>query len=65
MFIAGDDAQAKASVSAFIKSLGLRPLDTGGLSMAHWLEGAGLLLMGLMTHSVKHTNFALGVNILS
>ena len=36
-FMAGDDAQAKASVSAFIKSLGLRPQDTGDLSMAHWL----------------------------
>ena len=65
VFMAGDDAQAKASVSAFITSLGLRPLDTGDLSMAHWLEGAGLLEMGLMTHSVKHTNFCLGVNILS
>ena len=65
VFMAGDDAQAKASVSAFIKSLGLRPHDTGDLSMAHWLEGAGLLEMGLMTHSVKHTNFFLSVNILS
>jgi 8-hydroxy-5-deazaflavin:NADPH oxidoreductase len=65
VFMAGDDAQAKASVSAFITSLGLRPHDTGDLSMAHWLEGAGLLEMGLMTHSVKHTNFFLGVNILS
>ena len=47
VLIAGDDAQAKASVSAFIESLGLRPLDAGGLAMARWLEGAGLLLMGL------------------
>ena len=31
-FIAGDDARAKASVSAFIESIGLRPLDTGGLA---------------------------------
>jgi 8-hydroxy-5-deazaflavin:NADPH oxidoreductase len=65
VFMAGDDAHAKASVSAFIKSLGLRPQDTGDLSMAHWLEGAGLVEMGLMTHSLKHTNFFLGVNILS
>ena len=65
VFMAGDDAQAKASVSAFIKSLGLRPHDTGDLSMAHWLEGAGLLEMGLMTHSIKHTNFFLSVNVLS
>jgi hypothetical protein len=33
--MADDDAQAKASVSAFIKSLGLRPQDTCDLSMAH------------------------------
>jgi 8-hydroxy-5-deazaflavin:NADPH oxidoreductase len=65
VFMAGDDAHAKASVSAFIESLGMRPMDAGDLSMAHWLEGAGLLEMGLMTHSVKHTNFFLGVTILS
>ena len=47
VFMAGDDAQAKASLSAFIKSLGLRPQDTGDLSMAHWLEGAGLLSVGV------------------
>ncbi len=65
VFMAGDDAQAKASLSAFIESLGLRPMDAGDLSMAHWLEGAGLLEMGLVAHSVKHTNFFLGVSILS
>jgi predicted dinucleotide-binding enzyme len=65
VFMAGDDAHAKASVSAFIESLGLRPMDAGDLSMAHWLEGAGLVEMGLMTHSLKHTNFFLGVSILS
>jgi 8-hydroxy-5-deazaflavin:NADPH oxidoreductase len=36
---AGDDVEAKSSVSAFIETLGLRPLDVGGLGMAHWLEG--------------------------
>ena len=41
VLIAGDDAQAKASVSAFIESLGLRPLDVGDLAMAHWLEAVG------------------------
>src|SRR3546814_3155220 len=34
VFIAGDDAQAKARVEAFIESLGLRPMDTGLLPMA-------------------------------
>jgi 8-hydroxy-5-deazaflavin:NADPH oxidoreductase len=65
VFIAGDDAQAKARVSAFIESMGLRPWDTGELPMARALEYAGLLELGLITQSVKHTNFSLGVSILS
>jgi 8-hydroxy-5-deazaflavin:NADPH oxidoreductase len=65
VFIAGDDAQAKARVSAFIESLGLRPMDTGQLPMARTLENAALLQLGLVAHSVKHTNFFLGVSILS
>ena len=63
VFMAGDDAQAKASVSAFIETLGLRPLDVGGLEMAHWLEGAGLLLVGVAGHGVGF-NIALGVDLL-
>jgi 8-hydroxy-5-deazaflavin:NADPH oxidoreductase len=65
VFIAGDDAQAKARVSAFIESLGLRPMDAGQLPMARALENVALLQLGLVAHSVKHTNFFLGVNILS
>jgi hypothetical protein len=65
VFIAGDDAQAKARVSAFIESMGLRPLDTGQLPMARALENAALLQLGLVAHSVKHSNFSLGANILS
>ncbi|MBM9503219.1 NADPH-dependent F420 reductase [Actinacidiphila acididurans] len=64
VFIAGDDAQAKTRVSAFIESMGLRPMDTGELPMARALENVGLLELGLITHSVKHTNFSLGVTIL-
>ena len=63
VFFAGDDAPAKASVSAFIETLGLRPLDVGGLAMAHWLEGAGLLMMGLAGHGAGF-NIALGVDVL-
>ncbi|MFF1845249.1 NADPH-dependent F420 reductase [Streptomyces sp. NPDC058232] len=65
VFIAGDDAQAKTRASAFIESLGLRPMDIGQLPMARTLENVGLLMMGLVTHSVKHTSFFLGVSILS
>ena len=61
VFMAGDDAQAKASVSAFIEGLGLRPQDTGDLSMAHWLEGAGLLAVGV-GRGAGDFNFSLGVN---
>jgi predicted dinucleotide-binding enzyme len=49
-------------VSAFIESLGLRPRDTGDLSMAHWLEGAGLLTMGLARYGVGNFDFSLGIN---
>jgi predicted dinucleotide-binding enzyme len=65
VFIAGDDAQAKTRVSAFIESLGLRPMDIGQLPMARTLENVALLQLGLVTHSVKHANFFLGVSLLS
>jgi predicted dinucleotide-binding enzyme len=62
VLFAGDDEQAKASVAAFIETLGLRPLDVGGLEMAHWLEGAGLLMMGVAGHGAGF-NIALGVEL--
>jgi len=31
--------------------------------MARWLEGAGLLLMGLACHGVENYSFTLGVNL--
>ena len=64
VFIAGDDALAKARVLAFVESLGLRPMDTGPLPMARTLEHTCLLSLGLLTHSVKHTNFSIGVSLL-
>jgi predicted dinucleotide-binding enzyme len=63
VFFAGDDARAKAEVSVFIQSLGLRPLDVGGLEMARWLEGGGLLLMGLARNGAGTFDIALGVDI--
>ncbi|WP_405818846.1 NAD(P)-binding domain-containing protein [Streptomyces sp. NBC_01390] len=67
VLIAGDDveagaAEAKATVSAFIKSLGLRPLDTGPLGMARWLEGTGVVMIGLGRHGAGSFDFTLGVN---
>ncbi|MCA1217494.1 NADPH-dependent F420 reductase [Streptomyces sp. 8L] len=64
VLFAGDDVRAKASVSAFIESLGLRPLDVGGLEMARWLEGTGLLMLGLARHGVGNFDFSLDVGVL-
>jgi predicted dinucleotide-binding enzyme len=47
VFFAGDSAEAKARVAAFLESLDMRPLDAGGLEMASVLEWAGILLVGL------------------
>jgi hypothetical protein len=46
-FFAGDSADAKTRVAAFLDSLDMRPLDAGALEMAHALEWAGILLVGL------------------
>lgn len=64
VFLAGDDEEAKAQVSALVQSLGLQPMDTGPLSMARSLEHACMLVLGLVTHSVGHGNFAIGVSLL-
>jgi predicted dinucleotide-binding enzyme len=47
VFFAGDGAEAKARVAAFLESLDMRPLDAGGLEMTYVLEWTGILLMGL------------------
>ncbi len=52
-------------MAAFIESLGLRPLDVGGLRMAHWLEGAGVVTVGLAANGVGNWDFALGVGELA
>ena len=62
VFLAGDDARAKADVATFVESLGLRPLDVGALRMAHWLEGTGLVTVSLAGNGVGHWDFALGVH---
>lgn len=62
VFMAGDDAQAKADVAIFVESIGLRARDVGGLQMAHWLEGMGLVTVGLAGNGVGHWDFALGVD---
>jgi 8-hydroxy-5-deazaflavin:NADPH oxidoreductase len=46
-FIAGDQADAKATVAGFAGSLGYRPLDVGGLRMARALEEMAFLNISL------------------
>ena len=47
VFFAGDSSEAKTRVAAFLESLGMRPLDAGPLEMAHALEWAGILVVGV------------------
>jgi 8-hydroxy-5-deazaflavin:NADPH oxidoreductase len=63
VFFAGDSVEAKASVAAFLESLDMRPLDAGGLEMAHALEWAGLLLVGLARNGAGF-DIALGAKTL-
>ena len=47
VFFAGGNAEARAGVAALLESMGMRPLDAGGLETTHALEWAGILIMGL------------------
>ena len=47
VFLAGDDEEAKATVSKLAEDGGLRPIDAGPLSRARELEAAGLLHMSV------------------
>jgi predicted dinucleotide-binding enzyme len=62
VFFAGDGAEAKTRVAAFLESLDMRPLDTGGLEMAHALEWAGILLVGLARNGAGF-DIALGAKV--
>jgi predicted dinucleotide-binding enzyme len=62
-FIAADDAEAKARVSAFLESLGLRPLDVGGLQMAQTLEALGLMMIGLAKNGAGTWDIAMKLDI--
>ncbi len=62
VFLAGDNAEAKARVAALLESLDLRPLDAGGLQMAYVLEWTGILLMGLARNGAGF-DIALGAEV--
>jgi len=63
VFFAGDSAEAKTRVAAFLESLDMRPLDAGGLDMAHALEWAGILLVGVARNGAGF-DIALGAEVL-
>ena len=62
-FFAGDNADAKARVAAFLESLHMRPLDAGGLDMSYVLEWAGILLVGVARNGAGF-DIALGASAL-
>jgi predicted dinucleotide-binding enzyme len=62
-FLAADDPEAKARVSTFLESLGLRPLDVGGLHMAATLESLGLMMIGLAKNGAGTWDIALNIDI--
>ena len=62
VLFAGDGAEAKEQFAAFLESLDLRPLDTGGLEMTYVLEWAAILLMGVARNGAGF-GVALGASV--
>jgi predicted dinucleotide-binding enzyme len=63
VFIAGDDADAKAKVAQIVKDGGLRPVDTGPLSRARQIEG--MQFLHIVAQGGLGTNWASTIKILS
>ncbi len=63
VFYAGESDEARARVAEFLESLGIRPLDAGGLEMTYALEWAGILLVGVASNGAGF-DIALGVKAL-
>ena len=62
VFLAGDDEEAKATVSHLVEDGGLRPIDVGPLMRARELEATGLLHMSMQ--NTLGTGFASALKIL-
>jgi NADPH-dependent F420 reductase len=63
VLIAGDDANAKATVSQLVNTGGLRAVDAGPLQRARELEALGLLHMAVQ--STLNTGFGSAVKIIA
>ncbi|MEP6632213.1 MAG: NAD(P)-binding domain-containing protein [Lapillicoccus sp.] len=63
VLFAGGDAEGKDRFAAFLRSLDMRPVDTGGLDMTYVLEWAGILLMGVARNGAGF-EVALGADVL-
>lgn len=62
VFIAGDDADAKAKVAQVVTDGGLRPVDTGPLNRARQIEG--MQLLHIVTQGTLGTNWGSTIKIL-
>ena len=54
--------RSEGTVAAFLESIDMRPLDAGGLEMAHVLEWAGILLVGVARNGAGF-DIALGAEV--
>lgn len=57
--LVGDDPDAKLAVAALVESMGLDPIDVGGLGNARWVEGLSVLLLNNMIRQSEPFNFYL------
>ncbi|MCB0120163.1 MAG: NAD(P)-binding domain-containing protein [Anaerolineales bacterium] len=62
VFIAGDDADAKAKVAQVVTDGGMRPVDAGPLSRARQIEG--MQLLHIVTQGTLGTNWGSALKIL-
>lgn len=62
VFIAGDDADAKAKVAQIVTDGGMRAIDTGALNRARQIEG--MQLLHIITQGTLGTNWGSAVKIL-
>jgi predicted dinucleotide-binding enzyme len=57
MLVAGDDPDAKKTVSQLAMDIGFQPLDTGSLKMARYLEPTGMLWIEITRTQKLGPNF--------